>query len=279
MDTQDRIVKSFGVAQKDSQGKGLFLGEAQLIPFPETAALADGVAATTIGKTLVVGAALPDGVATYHRLRGFTVSVATVTAVAAGTDPTVDLYRHLPTPPAIVGAALESPAAAGNVDNGAHDFAVEFVNAAGDTTPGPVVSVTVADKTTNGKVRLPIPIGPTGTTARKIIASKAGAHVLYVAATVSDNTTETYLYNTADSSLSVGAATANTAGQTVLSAPVKLSSTTRSLNDQPLYGDVLAAATEVWPGCMYSLRCVTGASSGALTLLNAKVLIELVSPS
>lgn len=275
METQDRSVKSFGVAQKDSQGKGLFLGEAMLVPFPETASLGAGVAATTIGKTLVIGAALPDGVATYHRLRGFTVSVATVTAVTPGTDPSVNLYRHLPTPPAIT-AALESPAVAGLVDDGAHDFAVEFVNAAGDTTPGPVVSVTVADKATNGKVRLTIPIGPTGTTARKIISSKTGAHVLYVAATVADNTTETYLYNIADSSLSTGAATANTAGQTVLSASVKLSSTTRSLNDQPLYGDVLASATELWPGCMYSLRSVTGAVSGAVTLLNAQVLVEIV---
>ena len=276
METQTKTNGSYGLNESDSGGTGLFIGQAVPFHFPETASLADGVALTTIGKTVNVGFAAPDGTELHHRLRGVTVSAATITAVAAGTDPAVDVYRHLPTPPAITGA-LVSPAAAGNVDNGAHDFAVEFGNAAGDTLPGPVVSITVADKTTNGQVLLNIPIGPTGTTKRKIIASKAGAHVLYVAATVNDNTTETYLYNIADSSLSTPAATANTAGQTVLTGTIKLSSTTRGLCDQPLYGTVTAAAAaEVYPGCMYSLRSLTGASSGAVTLLNATLLVEIV---
>ena len=256
METQQKIECSYGLHESDSKGTGLFIGHVQTLPFPETAALADGVALTTIGKTLMVGMAAPDGTELHHRVRGVRVSAATITAVAAGTDPAVDVYRHLPTPPAITGA-LVSPAAAGNVDNGAHDFAVEFVNAAGDTLPGPVVSITVADKTTNGQILLNIPIGPTGTTARKIIASKAGAHVLYVADTVANNTAETYTYNIADSSLSTGAATANTAGQTILSETIKLSSTTRGLCDQPLYGTVTAAAAaQVYPGSMYSLRAL-----------------------
>lgn len=276
METQHKIESSYGLHESDSKGKGLFIGEAQVIQFPETASLADGVALTTIGKTVMVGMAAPDGVELHHRVRGVIVSAATITAVAAGTDPAVDVYRHLPTPPAITGA-LVSPAAAGNVDNGAHDFAVEYVNAAGDTLPGPVVSITVTNKTVNGQVLLNIPIGPTGTTARKIIASKAGAHVLYVAATVANNTAETYIYNIADSSLSTPAATSNTAGQTILSETIKLSSTTRGLCDQPLYGTVTAAAAaEVYPGCMYSLRSLTGASSGAVTLLNAQLVVEFI---
>ena len=52
----------------------------------------------------------------------------------------------------------------GRIDAGAHDIAVEFVNAAGDTLPGPVVSVTVANASVNGQILVNLPIGPTGTT-------------------------------------------------------------------------------------------------------------------
>lgn len=226
------------------------------------AAIAEAVAATTIQARQAYG--------TKHRIRAVEAFCTTPTAVA-GVAPTVDVFRHLPVPPAPT-AALVSPAAAGNVDNGAHDFAVEFVNAAGDTTPGPVVSVTVTDKTTNGKVLIHLPIGPTGTTARKVISSKAGAHVLYVAATVADNTTTTYTYNIADSSLSVGAATANTAGATILSAPISLAS-----GDVPYLAvpaDVNAPVT--CDACIYTVRVVTGATTGAIAGLGVNLISQMV---
>jgi hypothetical protein len=111
------------------------------------------------------------------------------------------LYQLMSVPPSLV-AALAG-AGAGNVENGAHRYAVSFVTAIGESLPSEYVIVTVADKTVDGKVALSsIPLGLTGTTARKIYRTAAAGTALKLLTTLSDNTTTTYTDNTADASLS-----------------------------------------------------------------------------
>lgn len=114
--------------------------------------------------------------------------------------------------PGALTAALASPAAAGNVDDGAHRYLLTFVTADGETQAGTVSSsVTVADKTVNGQVALTaIPIGGPLVTARKIYRTAAGGSTYMLLATIADNTTTTYTDNIADSALGVGAPSANT---------------------------------------------------------------------
>ena len=64
---------------------------------------------------------------------------------------------------------------------------------------------------------------------------------------------------------------------TVLSATVKGSSTTRSLCSQPLEGTLAIDPKIILDPCQYSLRALTGASTGALTNLQAYLLIEYCS--
>ena len=253
----------------DTGGRGLVTGHLVALPFPAIASLADGVALTTIQSRLHVHK--------IHRVRGAVFAASAVTAVAAGTDPAFDIYKSLPVP-ATPTAALLDPAAAGNIENGAHDYAVAFVNATGTGMPSVVTSVTVADKTTNGKVYLSnIPIGPSGTTQRKLYRSEAGAHALKLLATINDNTTTTYTDNIADGSLGAAAATADATGATILSATVKGSSTTRGVCDQPLAGTLAIDQTIIQDPCMYTLRALTGAATGALSNLQAWLLVEFCS--
>lgn len=224
-------------------------------------------------------------IAGLHRIRSAAVRCAGMTAITGGTDPSVDIYKHLPVPPATMTAALISPAAAGNVEDGAHKYAVVFYNGAGSTTPSETVSITVADKSVNGKVVLSnIPIGPTGTTGRKIYRTLTGASVLTLLATISDNTTTTYTDNIADGSLSGAVPTANAARATILAAPVVLSTTgVRLLNDQPIAATLadamLADPIPVFEGTLYTLGVLTGASTGALTSVSFDLRYELLTPA
>jgi hypothetical protein len=109
------------------------------------------------------------------------------------------------TPPiAIVGAL--AGAGAGNVDNGTHSYKVTFVGASGETQGGAVSNtVTVIDKTMDGKIALTgIPLGPTGTTSRKVYRSAAGNAVTgpwLLQSSIANNTATTLTDNTADSGL------------------------------------------------------------------------------
>ena len=125
-----------------------------------------------------------------------------------------------PTAPTV---ALISPAAAGNVDNGAHIYRVTFVTADGETEGGTVSSsVTVADKTTNGKVTVSaIPTGGSLVTSRKLYRTIAGGSTYLLLATIADNTTTSYTDNIADSSLGAGAPTTNTTEDAYVSGLVK----------------------------------------------------------
>ena len=103
--------------------------------------------------------------------------------------------------------ALIVPAAAGNVDNGAHRYLVTFVTADGETEAGtPSAAVTVTDKSVNGKVTVSaIPLGGGAVTARKLYRTVAGGSTYLLLATLADNTTTTYTDNIADAGLGAGA--------------------------------------------------------------------------
>lgn len=258
----------------DGKGIGLVKGAALQIPFPAVASLADGVAIATVQNKVHVP--FP------HRFRGAYASLDSATVVTPGTDPSFDIYRHLPTPASAPVAALADPAVAGLVTAGAHTYAVAFYNGAGITCPGPTATVTVANASVNGKVELTgIPIGPVGTTGRKLYRSTIGNTNLVLLDTMAENAITTYTDNIADASLGAAAVTINGAAATALAATVKFSSATsnRLLADAPQYGVVAASlvGNVILPPCTYSLHALTGATSGALTNLQAYLIVEYVS--
>lgn len=113
--------------------------------------------------------------------------------------------------PGVVTVALAG-AGAGNVDNGAHRYRCTFVTADGETEGGDIsAAVTVADKTTNGKVALTgIPLGGSFVTSRKLYRTAAGGSTYFLLATVANNTATTYTDNIADASLGAGIPAVNT---------------------------------------------------------------------
>lgn len=112
--------------------------------------------------------------------------------------------------PGVPPSASLAGVGAGNVEDGDHSYYVSYVvNGVETGATGPSNVVTVADKTSDGKVSVAsIPIGGAGTTARKLYRTVAGdtGSPLYLA-TISDNVTTTYTDNTADGSLGVAALT------------------------------------------------------------------------
>lgn len=144
-------------------------------------------------------------------------TIEPVTVAEVMTAARIDASNTEPAPTAPT-AALISPAAAGNVDNGAHRYRCTFVTADGETEGGTVSSaVTVADKTVNGKVSLTaIPVGGALVTSRKLYRTAAAGTVYMLLATLADNTTTTYTDNIADSSLGAGAPSTNTTADPLL---------------------------------------------------------------
>jgi hypothetical protein len=117
-----------------------------------------------------------------------------------GVDVSDDLVGLIDAP--TVGAFAGVSGSGGNVDVGAHDYAVTFVGGAGETTGSAHITVTVA--TSAKQVNLTgIPTGPNGTTARKLYRSAAGTtSPMKLLTTLSDNTTTAFTDNVADASLS-----------------------------------------------------------------------------
>lgn len=104
--------------------------------------------------------------------------------------------------PASLAAPTLAIAAGGTVTDGAHLCAVAFTGTFGTTPPMTTASVTAGggNNTINWSN---IALGPTGTTGRILCRSKAGATVLYVDQTISDNTTTTGTSTGADAALTV----------------------------------------------------------------------------
>lgn len=132
----------------------------------------------------------------------------------------IDEVNQEPAPGALT-VALGS--GAGNVDNGVHRYVVTFVTADGETQAGDISSsVTVVDKTVNGKISLTaIPVGGSIVTSRKIYRTAAGGSTYLLLTTIADNTTTTYADNTADSSLGAEAPSTNTTGDQLLNVLIK----------------------------------------------------------
>lgn len=144
-------------------------------------------------------------------------AVEPVTIAEVMTNSRIDEGSVEPAPGAPA-AALVSPAAAGNVDNGAHRYLVTYVTATGETQAGvPSAPVTVADKTINGQVAISgIPLGGSSVTARKLYRTAANGSAYLYHSTVADNTTASITDNIADAALGVGAPAANTTGDPLL---------------------------------------------------------------
>ena len=144
-------------------------------------------------------------------------SIVTVTPPAIEPITTAEARRQLrmgssagePAPTALT-AALAG-AGAGNVDNGAHRYAVTFVTADGETELGEFsAELTVSDKSTNGQVALTnIPLGGSFVTSRKIYRTLAGGSLYALLTTLANNTATTYTDNTADSGLGAQAPSTN----------------------------------------------------------------------
>lgn len=134
------------------------------------------------GETYQIGdAGLPTR---YHTSKTVNQTVGTTSAVAPPATP--------PNPTLI--------ASAGNLSIGVYSYRVEYVAAAGQSNPSPK-SINITTVSGSQQVSLVIPIGPSGTTARKIFRTKANGGDYYLLATVSDNTTGSYTDNIADTSL------------------------------------------------------------------------------
>lgn len=267
MSTVHKIQAYGGDIHLDAQGTGATYGGILKMDFPIVASLADGVAIATVqGRLAIPGP---------HRILGVGAQFSGATVVAAGTDPAIDVYQHLPVPTAPV--AVLAGAGAGNVNAGAHQYAVQFLNATGDGTVSHLSNI-VTTTSGDGKVTVTIPLGPDGTTGRKLFRTKAGAPtVLYLHSTIADNTTTTVTDNTADSGTSGSIAASNAAPATILASTLKLSSAAITLVDQPLAGTL---ATGVWGSVysdrLYTLHALTGATTGALANLQAWLLVELL---
>lgn len=123
--------------------------------------------------------------------------------------------KHLtistPTPAAPTG----TPVSGAGLGIGVYKYAVTFVDAYGETTPGTQATVTTTSG--NQKVNLTaIPTGPASTstvpltTKRNLYRTAVGGSQLKFLATISDNTTTTYADTTADGSLGANAPAAST---------------------------------------------------------------------
>jgi len=109
------------------------------------------------------------------------------------------------------GAPTLALAAGTELGIGLYQYAVAFVTANGETTPGTQAEITSTSG--NQRVQLTnIPIGPSGTTARRIYRSAVGGGQKKLVATISDNVTTDYVDQIPDGSLGANAPTVNTSG-------------------------------------------------------------------
>lgn len=168
-------------------------------------------------------------------------------------------------------AAALAGAGAGNVDNGAHNYRVTYVNPAGETTYSTGVTATVTDKTTNGQVSLTaIPVSTSSTvTARNIYRTAVGSSTYQFLATISDNTTTTYTDNIADSSLTTTAPLTNTAGGNLITStgtPIQLAGLNVGIKTSGAYdlslGSLTVGSTSTGTGVFVTNTTAAGASSG-----------------
>jgi len=106
-----------------------------------------------------------------------------------------------------------TPTSGGSCTAGTHSYKVTFTSVGGGETTGGTTSNQITCVLTTGQTvpLTAIPIGPAGTTGRKVYRTVAGDTGSYLfLTTISDNTTTTYSDTTADGSLGVAAPGSNT---------------------------------------------------------------------
>jgi uncharacterized phage protein gp47/JayE len=113
----------------------------------------------------------------------------------------------LPGAPTVVAGAAGTP-------NGVYKCQVTFLNTMGETSGGTEATVTVASQQIAWSA---IPLGPTGTTARRLYRTAAGGATgsEKLVTTLNDNTTLVFTDNVADSALGNAIPTANTTAQSL----------------------------------------------------------------
>lgn len=109
-----------------------------------------------------------------------------------------------------IGSPLATEGVSGNVDPGLHSWAVTFVTGTGETALGtnsiPLNVIGGSPPVGSQVILSAIPLGPTGTTARKIYRTVAGnTGPFKLVGTISDNVSTTTVDDIADSSLGADA--------------------------------------------------------------------------
>ena len=154
------------------------------------------------------------------------------------------------TPLSAPGAPTLGEGVGGNPD-GAYDYVITFVTAFGETVAGTIAQITVSAK----KVELTdIPLGPTGTTDRKIyrtVGDDQGGDLLLVAA-LGDNTTTVYTDDTADGNLLAAAPAVNTA----------LTTTAGQAGYLPGVGVIIPSVDGIWLNNATKTRGLINTSQG-----------------
>ncbi len=111
-----------------------------------------------------------------------------------------------------IGAPITAEGVTGNVDPGLHSWAVTFVTGSGETNLGsnsiPLNVIGGSPPIGSQVILSAIPLGPPGTTARKIYRTVAGnIGNFFLVGTISDNTSTTTIDDIADANLGAAAPT------------------------------------------------------------------------
>lgn len=142
-------------------------------------------------------------------LADFVPAVTSAYDVSAKTISIVNGSTYPVTTPAAPVAALAG--VTGLIEDGTHSYKVTYVNGYGETVASAASNV-VTNAVGNKKNTVTIPVSSDpNVTARKIYRTAAGGSTYLLLTTISDNTTTSYLDNTADASLgaAVAASTAD----------------------------------------------------------------------
>ncbi|MET0154747.1 MAG: head-tail connector protein [Rickettsiales bacterium] len=141
-----------------------------------------------------------------------------VSALAAEPISPKEARRHLRLlegdgePAPLAPAAALAGDGAGNLSEGAYRYQITFVTSDGETEAGAAsAAVIVADAASDGKIALSsLPRGGSAVTSRNIYRTQADGAAYFLAGTISDNTTVSYVDDAADASLGTEAPTINT---------------------------------------------------------------------
>ncbi len=186
------------------------------------------------------------------------------------------------------GKVVNSP---GNIDNGAHYYAVTMVTPAGELEAGDSSApIKIDDKTIAGQVSmLGITIGSSDCIARKIYRTKANApdantapvnSEYYLLATINDNTTSTYTDNTSDAKLqNIHPPTTPTTPAIAPQDVSTLQATTLSNNQNKQYYGLINIPSNAAPGTYTGTLTITANNQPTTTLnVTLNVLTTTLQP-